>query len=197
MSLVFTMILIPVLCIAFSLYVMTLYQYATTGALDTLFLVISIFVLVFGTFMLLICITKQNEKNIFLKEIEDRLLSYHAVICIVYLLMFSVALFIKTIIVKNDVLLNMVSIALSIFCIYAIYDSLFKKPKVVVELTSIGELYDDLYELSFSTNEEVYTCYVKSLKGYKENKKYMCTVNTRLSKVYKIVEYVEVEKNEQ
>lgn len=190
MSLVLTLILIPILSMIFCLYIMTLYNFVTSEV--TLPIIVGIiFGLIMITYLLLILITKGKTKSYKIYELEERLIAVHGYISLIYLFLFGNSLLLKSILVKADFLQFGIGILVNLIYIYSTYVYIIKRDKKTLSLVEIAKLKEKVYILSFMDDTNIYEFYTDDIKYYRENKSYVCTINLTTKKIYKIVENVE------
>lgn len=187
MSLVLTLILIPILSMIFCLYVMFLYDFITNAA--TLPIIVGIiFGLIMITYLLLISIIKNKDKSYKIYELEDRLIFFHGYLSLIYLFLFGISLLLKSLLVQLNILQFGIGILIIIIYLYSTYVYIFKRDKKILTLIDIEKEKEKVYNLSFMDDKVIYEYYTDDSTKYRENKSYVCTVNLTTKKIYKIVE---------
>jgi len=185
MYLVILLVLIPFISVGLVMYISMLYQFIITTSINSLLLIIGLFILMLGSYFLLNTIFKLIKRNCKILNINMHKDSLYGFICFTFLMLLGLSMIINSIVNSiNGSLLTMGTIII-IFYIYIIYIYFFDKKEIVFELNDIDKIDKSIYKLSFVNNTEFVDYYVNNGK-YDVGSKYKCLYNKHLKSIMEI-----------
>lgn len=200
MSMIFILILIPLLCITISLFIMSLFNYLTINELDIFLISITMFlILVMGFITMRLLIKNSKETSVTLLNIDNNFLSIFGFYSFNIVALLGVSLVINSLIYQMNIFNFAIGLLIIVFYIWIFVSYILINKKKVFKITMVDKINDYIDLIYLSDDFHEYELYVKHDKKYIEEQSYLCKYNPMSKEIRKIIKRViEVgKKNEQ
>lgn len=188
------LLLIPLLCISFTLYIMSLYYFIINNDHNLLMILITVFVNIILSFFIIKIFIKTNEDIPSIMNLDKRSNLIHGYFSFINMFLYGISLIINSIIFKINIYNIITGIIIVILFIYITYEHVLRTDKIVLTLTGIDDTKKGLTCLYFcNNNDEMFEYYVKD-NIYKEDANYLCKIGKSSKCIKKILkEVIEIE----
>ncbi len=177
MSILFLLLLIPLICICLSLYGMTLINFVTINEFNITYFSLEIFVSIVLSYFIMRLIIKSYPASPVINNLDNSFSVIYGYISFSILAPSGIAFIANSI--KFGINTYNLPIGILITCLYIFINYyFFKRKNLNLTLIAIDKIDNNLLYLSFKSEEnDIYTFYTNSNVVYKENNQYSCIIN--------------------
>lgn len=185
------LLLIPILCISFSLYIVSLIDFVLANNLDILMVSLTAFINIIVSFFVIKIFIRDNEHIAFIMNLDKLSSLIHGYFSFIIMFLFGLSLVINSFLFKINVNnLTIGTIIIGVF-IYITIEHVLMSKEYILKLVDIDDSESNVNRLIFeSNNEEEFEHYVSKKEKYKVNSKYLCKVGKSSKCIKKIIKEV-------
>ncbi len=184
------LLLIPLLCISFTLFVMSLIDFILNNNYNLIIILATVFINIVLSFFIIKLFIKSNDdipKILNLDKISNLI---HGYFSFINMFLYGLALIINSLLFKINIYNIITGIIITILFIYITFEHVFRTDKIVLTLSSIDDTKEGIKCLYFcNNNDEMYEYYIKE-GTYKEDAKYLCKIGKSSKSIKKIIKEV-------
>lgn len=181
------LLLIPLLCISFSLYIMNLYNFIVFNDLDIIILISTLFINIVFSYVLLKLLIKHNEIYPTILNIDEFFSLYYGYITFLELFLLAIGLILNSIVNSINIYYLTTGILIMLLFFYITYEYIIQSSKVYLTLESINPYNKHVNLLYFKDDKDFYQIYRSASITYEEDKRYLCLINKGTKRIKRIV----------
>ncbi len=185
MSVLILLLTIPLFCLSFALYLMTLLNFIMLNEMDFVilsFTICSIFIFSFISFKLLI---KTSEDTSFrLLNMDNNFINIYGFFSFNIIGLFGISLLVNTFINLFNPLNFGFGFCIILWYLYILYTYIWDNKEEILTISYIESINKNIDLLYF---DEDHCLYVRHNDIYQEEKKYLCKVNKMSKEIRKII----------
>jgi hypothetical protein len=190
----FILLLIPLFFVGMVMYVNTLYDFVINSNIDTVLLLVGVFISIISIFILFKLIGLIDKEDIRLLKFQKRIDAYIGLISFTLLFLLGIALIINAFIDSLSYSKLILGSSIVSMYLYIVYYYFIQKSVVMFKVEDMYKLNNDLY-MVILYNKDIGKVETYELKSkLKKNKTYKCLYNKGSNMILRISnEVIEVE----
>ena len=194
MIIILILLLIPIFFTGVTIYTSTLYGYMLNNELDTVLLLIGLFVSLISSFILFKSFILIDKEDYLLYKLHDRIDSIIGVISCTLLFLFGISLIVNSTLHEISYSKILIGSAIVLSFIFTIYYYFISSKVYNCKVIEIEHINKKFYCITLDNKElGIKEYYVKDKKDIKKNKTYKCFYSPGSKIITKIIgEVVEV-----
>lgn len=185
------LLLIPILCISFSLYIVSLIDFISANNLDILMVSSTAFINIIVSFFVIKIFIRDNEHIAFIMNLDRKSSLIHGYFSFIIMFLFGASLVINSFSFKININNLTIGSVIIVMFIYITIVHVLMSKEYILKLVDIDDSESNVNRLIFENNdEEEFEYYVSKKEKYKVNNKYLCKVGKSSRCIKKIIKEV-------
>lgn len=190
----FILLFIPVFFVGFVMYVNNLYEYMINNNLDTVLLLIGVFVSIISIFIIFKLLGLIDKEDVKLLKFQKRIDAYIGLLSFSLLFLLGIALMVNSFIGLLSYSKLILGTSLVCMYIYILYYYFLQRSVMIFKVEDMYKIKEDLYMVIFYNKEVGKVETYESKNTLKKNKSYKCLYNKGSNIILKISnEVIEVD----
>ncbi len=181
------LLFIPIFFVGVITYSSTLFEYMINNNLDTVLLLIGVFVTIISLFVLFKSIMFIDKEDYTIIRLQNRVDAIIGILSFTLLLLFGVSLLVNSFINTMSYSKVLIAVAIIIIYVYVLYYYLFSKKQYPCKVVEIAKMNDKLYCVTLEHKDlGLKEVYYKTKPNLTKNKVYNCSYSNGLKLITKI-----------
>lgn len=185
------LVLIPIICISFTLYIMSLIDFIINNDLDIILISLGAFISIIISFFVLKVFIRDNRHIPAIMNMDERSSSIHGYFSFIIMFLFGLSLVLNSIIFKINIFNLTIGLIVIVLFIFITIEYIIKSSKIILLLIDIDDI-DSSFRLLVFEDESggIYQYYVSKKHTYILNKHYLCKIQKSSKYIKKIIKEV-------